>query len=590
FRAIPGRLVQQLPEGPWIKLYGFNKAVVLNAQLQTIVSLGEYAGAAEDSAASALASQLEQTTLTDLPRFDSGYWTYYQLPHTFSPLDYQQFVVSLLQKLAPQNPAFGAAATRFDGYDTQPPAFRLGDSAPGTVKLWLSKPASLLVDALGASKRVSLGFGWHTLSWKLPKTAGIWAVHIAATDWAGNTASLDALPLVRVSDVVAGRRASTRVATPASLAQPSFTVGVQLPDPTKAPLAAREHLTTLQVGVQWLGESSPDPAVVASLQQLAAKSRLVVELQPQQLPSDDSGRAALAADVTTLVQQVPGIQDVLLGPVPAPAAAKTYLEALGAIDDAVKPAAPTVRVGAEVDGNTAPQTLLNTYARDIRNEGWTTPPFDELAVRPAAVSAAGVWAVGDYAKLVAAATKAFGTAVPVLWDGVTALPGLADADQATAYTTLLQTASCQPQTEGVLFATLVDGSDTTGFYASDGTAKASATTLKPVLASAARGSLVACPGLSTPATTSALTFPSDLSSGVQVGCVRDCLYLLTLDDPTGTPVLAARGALTGGAAPATVQLPAATVPPGTYTLTLRLVTQSNPGPVTVQQSAPITTG
>jgi hypothetical protein len=39
YRSIPGRLDEHLRVGPWIKLYGFSREVVLNAQLQTAISL-----------------------------------------------------------------------------------------------------------------------------------------------------------------------------------------------------------------------------------------------------------------------------------------------------------------------------------------------------------------------------------------------------------------------------------------------------------------------------------------------------------------------------------------------------------------------
>jgi hypothetical protein len=53
-------------------------------------------------------------------------------------------------------------------------------------------------------------------------------------------------------------------------------------------------------------------------------------------------------------------------------------------------------------------------------------------------------------------------------------------------------------------------------------------------------------------------------------------------------VLARRGALPGGAPAATIVLPSAPVPPGAYRLTVRLVNQANPGPLTVETSPPLT--
>ena len=64
-----------------------------------------------------------------------------------------------------------------------------------------------------------------------------------------------------------------------------------------------------------------------------------------------------------------------------------------------------------------------------------------------------------------------------------------------------------------------------------------------------------------------------------LGCSRDCLYLATLVRADGTPVVANRGALRGGAASATVMLPRTTLKPGTYTIDVRLVAQVNPGAV-----------
>src|SRR5207247_10256274 len=80
------------------------------------------------------------------------------------------------------------------------------------------------------------------------------------------------------------------------------------------------------------------------------------------------------------------------------------------------------------------------------------------------------------------------------------------------------------------------------------------------VAAAQRGTLAPCPGLGTPAATSALVFPAEIAPAsppsVQLGCVRDCLFLVTLDrESDGKPVLARRGALAGGASPETIVLP-----------------------------------
>src|SRR5438067_262556 len=74
YRAIPGHLLTTVAAGPWIRLYAFNSTPVLNAQLQTVLSLQSYATDAEDAAAGALAARLERAAVATLPRFDTGYW------------------------------------------------------------------------------------------------------------------------------------------------------------------------------------------------------------------------------------------------------------------------------------------------------------------------------------------------------------------------------------------------------------------------------------------------------------------------------------------------------------------------------------
>ena len=69
--------------------------------------------------------------------------------------------------------------------------------------------------------------------------------------------------------------------------------------------------------------------------------------------------------------------------------------------------------------------------------------------------------------------------------------------------------------------------------------------------------------------------------------MRDCVYLVTLDDASGKPVVASRGALRGGFPPAAITLPRTKLKPGTYRVDVRLVSQVNPGAVTQQLGPPL---
>jgi hypothetical protein len=209
FAAVPVALVQQLSTGPWIKLYSFDREVVLNAQLQAIISLEDYAQATGDPNAAALAQQLTASAQALLPRFDTGYWSLYELGGVEASLNYQQFVTQLLLKLAqrnPDDPVWQDAATRFYGYIKQPPQIvptPLGQPLTiypkprdnfldtAVVTFTLSKRSKVTLSAGGQSVTKWLDGGQQTLAWD-PGTLppGSYPAQLDAVDLAGNTASV----------------------------------------------------------------------------------------------------------------------------------------------------------------------------------------------------------------------------------------------------------------------------------------------------------------------------------------------------------------------------------------------------------------
>ena len=230
YRVIPAKLVSYLSAGPWIRLYAFDPTAVLNAQLQTIYSLKTYASNADDPRADALASRMQASAVAMLPRFDTGYWTYYSLPATPSTLHYQKYVVRLLNLLTPGDSRFGDAAKRFAGYARQPPAFRLEQGPLGELRFWLSKPATVSAySSAGPTQRYGMRDGWHSLRWAEPKRAGIFPIHVNAVDWAGNRSSFDALPIVRVGAGAVSGTVRAVAASPGDR-QPLF-IGAALDDP-----------------------------------------------------------------------------------------------------------------------------------------------------------------------------------------------------------------------------------------------------------------------------------------------------------------------------------------------------------------------
>jgi hypothetical protein len=593
YRVIPSQLLSSVAAGPWIRLYSFDRTAVLNAQLQATISLQTYASSTGDAAAAALATRLQNAAAAMLPKFDTGYWSYYALPRDPSPVDYHKYVVQLLTKLSAADPRFASAATRFAAYEQQPPAFQLANAGVGQVSFWLSKPATVTATTpAGPTKRISLLDGWHTFSWS-PSKAGIYPVHLDASDWLGNRTSFDALPIVRVG-AAATKAAARRPAAASVTGQPSFVVGAALDDPSQGAAAQQLGLRLVRLGVAWpAGATTPDPGLVTALTRVPAGLQLLVELNVGTQPTGEVAQYAAA-----LAQAAPALRYLVVTPAPTAAGAAAYAATLASIRSAVQAVAPSVAVGPLVDGALAPKTTVAAL-------GKAQPQADVLAFRPALATTGGQWTAPNVQQL----TAAFGGRLPpLLIDGVstaaavppehageypegTSLTGVTPEAQSSAYASAVTGSACSPTVAGVVFDRLVDSATVptapTGLLYPGGVAKPAAASVSAAAAPAQRGTVV-CPGLATPAAASTVTYPTSVTSGTpvafQLGCVRDCLYVATLVGADGRPVVARRGALTGGAAPVTVTLPKTSLGQASYTIDLRLASRVNPGTAVVVTS------
>jgi len=598
YSVIPKRLLTTLAAGPWIRLYSFDRTAVFNAQLQATISLQTYAAATGDKAAAVLATRMQNAAAATIPKFDTGYWSYYALPRVPSPVDYHKYVVQLLTKLSSADPRFASAAKRFAGYETQPPAFQLANAGVGQVSFWLSKPATVTATTpAGPSKRLSLLDGWHTVAWS-PTNAGVYPVHVEAADWLGNKTAFDALPIVRVG--AAAKNTVRRPAAASVTGQAAFAVGAALDDPSQGATAQQLGLRLVRVGVAWpAGATAPDPGLLEALGRIPSGLQLVVELNAGAQPTDGLDQYAAA-----LAQAVPTLRYLILTPAPTAAGAAAYAATLARIRTAVRAVTQTVAVGPLIDGAAAPKAAVSALGR-------AQPQADVLAFRPGAATTVGQWTQPDLKQL---ATAFRGSLPPVLLDGVataaavpaenagqypdgTPLAGVTPAAQARAYAAAVSSVACSPSIAGVVFDRLVDSATVptapTGLYYPTGAAKPAAGAVSAAAAPAQRGTIV-CPGLVNPAAASSVTYPESLTSGVpvsfQLGCVRDCLYVATLVGTDGRPVVARRGALTGGAAPVTVTLPKTSLGQASYTIDVRLASRVNPGPAVDLTSPPLPRG
>lgn len=207
FRAIPGALDRELPAGPWIRLYSTSTLLVLNAQLQSAISIGDYAELTGNAAAAGYASRMLAAGKAMLPRFDTGHWSRYSLREE-SDLHYQDFVIGLLKSLGKRtgDPAWTDEAQRFALYETEPPLMtsptvtRLVYPRPEdgvrddlVVRFWLSKISKvvLVVDGKAADGYTWLG-GSHTFRWAPVKlAAGTHTVRLVARSLDGNPGSTE---------------------------------------------------------------------------------------------------------------------------------------------------------------------------------------------------------------------------------------------------------------------------------------------------------------------------------------------------------------------------------------------------------------
>jgi hypothetical protein len=238
FHAVQLGLVRQLAQGPWIRLYSFDSEVVLNAQLQAILSLEDYAAETADASASTLAVSMLASAQRLLPRFDTGYWSLYSLAGGESPLEYHTYDIQLLNKLAARHPdgPWAEVAARFTEYRTQPPSFRVGP-APGTlyprpadgykdaapIRFWLSKRSRVTVTAGGRATSAWVSHGSHTLAWSAGSLRpGTYEATLSAVDLAGNRGSVPLPPIAVAWDTTApavtasaaGRRVTWRATDP----------------------------------------------------------------------------------------------------------------------------------------------------------------------------------------------------------------------------------------------------------------------------------------------------------------------------------------------------------------------------------------
>jgi hypothetical protein len=118
YRMLPKELSRPLGSGAWVREYGFSDTAILNAQLQSVVSLLEYVELTDDPGARAFTERMLTATREQLPQFDTGCWSLYSLDGSNASPSYHSYHVRLLRRLArlTGEPLWQETAGRWAGY------------------------------------------------------------------------------------------------------------------------------------------------------------------------------------------------------------------------------------------------------------------------------------------------------------------------------------------------------------------------------------------------------------------------------------------------------------------------------------------
>lgn len=118
YRTLPTELSRPLGSGTWVREYGFSDTAILNAQLQSIVSLLEYVELTDDPGARAFTERMLTAAREQLPQFDAGCWSLYSLDGANASTSYHSFHIKLLRRLVrlDDDPLWRDTANRWAGY------------------------------------------------------------------------------------------------------------------------------------------------------------------------------------------------------------------------------------------------------------------------------------------------------------------------------------------------------------------------------------------------------------------------------------------------------------------------------------------
>jgi hypothetical protein len=178
---------------------------IINAFLQTLIGLYDYAHVSGSPVASILFATGNAEAMAEVPQFDTGAWSLYQ-PGVEDDLSYHELVTGFLQQLCAKTgePVYCTTAQHFVSYLTTPPVLqqltlRARTKTKKRLSFWLrfglSKYSHVGVVITQGTQTVfstsaSFPYGVDHFTLPAPRSAGTYSVRLAATDLAGNFARI----------------------------------------------------------------------------------------------------------------------------------------------------------------------------------------------------------------------------------------------------------------------------------------------------------------------------------------------------------------------------------------------------------------
>lgn len=185
-------------DGSHYLIYSFGGLRVLNAFLQSLIGLYDYATTSGDAEAMELFRAGDRAARREIPRYDTGAWSRYSLGGGEANLEYHRLVRDFLQRLCDRTPAdvYCGTAARFSDYLKQPPALSFAPSPrarrkrPATIRVRISKIACVKIAVWRGERVVRVAryvFAAGRRSFVfVPPARGRYRVAVDARDLAGN--------------------------------------------------------------------------------------------------------------------------------------------------------------------------------------------------------------------------------------------------------------------------------------------------------------------------------------------------------------------------------------------------------------------